>query len=200
MKLISDSTFKAMSVAMLVFSMSGPVLAESRAGGLSYSPEHWPNRWSTAIRQKQNGKFPSRSKQRYSGEKPTRDYSDAVSEQDLFQSPSDKRYGRDEFDRFAGHAVRHRYLRDAQRLSRDAAVAYNDMANMTGQYSGYGPGPAVSPFGIGIDPVLGHPGMGIPIMPGTPLGYPIGGYPFGAYPYGGFPFGMGGWNPPFGAW
>ena len=200
MKRISNSMFRATGIAMLVFGISVPVLADSRASGLSYSPDHWPNRWSTAIRQKQDGKFPSRPNQRHSGEKPARDYSDAVSGRDLFSSPADTRYGREEFDQFTGHAARHRYLRDAQRLSRDAAVAYNDMANMTGQYGGYGPGPAVSPFGIGIDPVLGHPGMGIPIMPGTPLGYPIGVYPFGAYPYGGFPFGTGAWNQPFGAW
>jgi hypothetical protein len=200
MKIISGSTFKAMILAMLVFSMALPSFAESRPGGLSYSPDHWPNRWSTAIRQKQDGKFPSRPKQRYSGEKPARNYSDAVSEDDLFHSPSDKHYGRDKFGQFEGHGMRHRYLRDAQRFSRDAAVAYNDMANMTGPYGGYSPGAGVSPLGIGIDPVLGHPGVGIPIMPGTPLGYPIGGYPFGAYPYGGFPFGMGAWNPPFGAW
>ena len=68
------------------------------------------------------------------------------------------------------------------------------------------------PYGTappGIDPVLGSPGMGIPIMPGVPFGYPLVGYPYGAYPFAGYPYGgyspvypgpMRNWNPPFGLW
>ena len=44
---------------------------------------------------------------------------------------------------------------------------------------------------IAMDPVLGHPGIGIPMMPGVPNAFPPGGMPYG-YP------GM--WNPSFGGW
>lgn len=178
------------------------VSADSQSGGLSYSPDHWPNRWSSAIRQKQNGKFPTRKKQQQSMDLRQSEKGQSVSEQDLFYSPdSAHRFNREySHDQFDDRAARYRHIRDVRRLSREAAFAYNDMANMTGPYGGYGQYYGGGSYGIGIDPVLGHPGIGIPIMPGTPLGYPMGLHPFGAYPGGGYPFGVGAWNPPFGMW
>lgn len=200
---IKSVTLKSVTVMLSTFIMAGSVNADSQFGGLSYSPDHWPNRWSSAIRQKQNGQFPTRQKPRPSSNRAAREYNESVSEQDLFYSPDKgNRYTRDyNMDQFDDRAKRyHRHMHDARRLSREAAFAYNDLANMNGPYGGYGAYFGGASYGIGIDPVLGHPGVGIPIMPGVPLGYPIGGYPFGAYPYGGFPYGGGALNPPFGAW
>lgn len=171
------------------------VHADTHRRGLTYSPDHWPNRWSTAIRQQQNGdRFPTREKQKFSRLKEQ----ESVSEQDLFSSPSQsRRFDRD--DIFEERLSRHRQLRDASRRSREAAYAYHDMANTAYPYPGYSPYAGGYPLGtapLGIDPVLGHPGIGIPLIPGVPYGYPLGVYPYGFYPG----LGMGAWNPPFGAW
>jgi len=173
--------------------LSVAVYADSARGGVSYSPEHWPQRWSSAIRQQQDGRFPTREKPQTP---PPKQY-ESVSEQDLFYMPTERQgYGYEHRqDRFEDRQSRHRYLREAHRLSRDAAYAYHDMYPMYGNMGGFGGGYAGYggfPYGtapLGIDPVLGSPGIGIPIMPGTPYGFPYGGYP-----------GVGFWNPPFGAW
>lgn len=167
--------------------LSSQTYADSVSGNVTYSPEHWPNRWSSAIRQQQDGRYPTRQKP-----EARRDIErETVSEQDLFYLPSSRR-ARDydhRLDRFDDQLSRQRYYRDAQRMSREAAYAYHDV------YPAYpyaGGGWGGFPYGtapLGIDPVLGHPGIGIPIMPGTPFGYPFVGYPgvWGAYP-------------PFGGW
>jgi len=197
MKIIRSPKLKSVLGMLLLAGVSWQASADSRSTGLSYSPDHWPTRWSSAIRQKQNGQFPTRQKQPQSVTRRTNADSDSVSERDLFYQPDrGRRYSRDYESDLDTHAARHRYLRDARRFSRDAAFAYNDMANMLPPYGGY----ASYGYGIGMDPVLGHPGIGIPFLPGIPLGYPIGVAPFGAWPYSGYPLGMGAWNPPFGVW
>ena len=170
--------------------LSVPVNADSPRDGVTYSPENWPNRWSSAIHQQQNGHFPTREKPQAP---PPKQY-ESVSEQDLFYTPpASQTYGYDHYhDRFDDRQSRHRYLRDARRMSRDAAYAYHEMYPNYGYMGGFGGGYGGFPYGtapLGIDPVLGSPGIGIPIMPGTPYGFPYGGYP-----------GVGFWNPPFGAW
>ena len=176
-------------ILMLFCGLSVQANADSRNGGVTYSPEHWPNRWSSAIRQQQDGRFPTREKP----QAPPPTQRESVSEQDLFYLPSaSQSYDFDHRqDRFDDRLSRQRYYRDARHLSREAAYAYYDRYPRY-PYAGFGSAYSGFPYGtapLGIDPVLGHPGMGIPIMPGTPFGYPYGGYP-----------GFGSWNPPFGAW
>jgi len=182
----------AMILVTALCCLSFKVVADSRSGAVTYSPENWPNRWSSAIRQQQDGgRYPTR-------QKPTKpilreDKTESVSEDDLFYLPTG-RHGH-KFDRrlerFDDHLSRQRYYRDAQRMSRDAAYAYHDFypaypyAGFAGPYNGFPYGTAP----MGIDPVLGSPGIGIPIMPGTPFGYPFVGYP-----------GVWGGYPPFGVW
>ena len=172
----------ALITTVLLCGLSAQVCAESRTGNVTYSPEHWPDRWSSAIRQQQNsGRYPTRKKP----EAPRPKERETVSEDDLFYLPSARRT-RDfdhRADRFDDHMSRQRYYRDAQRMSRESAYAYHDVYPAY-PYAGFGGG-AYGGFGgfpygtapMGIDPVLGHPGMGIPIMPGVPYGYPYAGYP-----------------------
>ena len=179
-------------VMCCMFCVTATVFADSTRDGVSYSPDYWPQRWSSAIHQQQNGRFPTREKP---NAPPPKDY-ESVSEQDLFYMPSERRAYADDYrrDRFEDRRARHRYLREARRMSRDAAYAYHEMYPMypAPYMGGFGGGYWGFPYGtapLGIDPVLGSPGIGIPIMPGTPFGYPYAGYP-----------GFGFWNPPFGAW
>lgn len=201
------SILKVLKPVIAVFMLTGvnsQSLAESQYRGLSYSPDHWPKRWSSTIRQQQNGKYPTRQiKQMPPPELP--EQGSGVSEQDLFYSPSiHDRYGQrraDRLQRFDDELSKFREFRDATREARRAAFAYHGMpalqyGNYAGAYSGFPYGTAP----LGIDPVLGHPGIGIPIMPGTPYGYPFVGYPYGGFPYTGYPGGLGMMNPPFGAW
>lgn len=66
--------------------LSVAVYADSARGGVSYSPEHWPQRWSSAIRQQQDGRFPTREKPQTP---PPKQY-ESVSEQDLFYMPTER--------------------------------------------------------------------------------------------------------------
>lgn len=188
------AVFVNIMAVLLITGVYQQVYAERHDRGLTYSPDHWPNRWSSAIRQQQNGgRFPTREKQKFSRHKEQ----ESVSDKDLFSSSSQKRhFDRDGF--FAERLSRHRQLRDASRHSRDAAFAYHDMANAAYPYPEHSPyaGYPLGTAPLGIDPVLGHPGIGIPLIPGVPYGYPLGVYPYGAYPG----LGIGAWNPPFGAW
>lgn len=169
--------------------LSMPAYADSQSSGVTYSHENWPQRWSSAIRQQQDGRYPTREKP----QAPQASERESVSEQDLFYVPSAQNpndFGR-RHERFDDRHSRQRYYRDAQRMSREAAYAYHDVYPVY-PYAGFAAGWGGFPYGtapLGIDPVLGHPGIGIPIMPGTPFGYP----------YAGFPGGWGGY-PPFGAW
>lgn len=192
------------SAVLLLSGTVSQVAADSTSRGLSYSPDNWPNRWSSAIRQQQNGNYPTRQlKQAPPPDLP--EHSSGVSEQDLFYSPSMQgRFGQrqdDRLQRFEEPLPHNRQFRDAKREARRGAFAYHGMPAL--QYGNHSMPYTSFPYGtapLGIDPVLGHPGIGIPIMPGTPYGYPFVGYPHAGYPYGGYPGGMGMWNPPFGAW
>jgi len=196
-------TLKLVFALFLLCGTGSQVYADSQSRGLSYSPDHWPNRWSSAIRQQQDGgKYPTRQlKQTPPPALPEEE--SGVSEQDLFYSPSTQgRYGQrrtnrsQRWNRFDDQLPYYRQFRDARRQARRGAFAYHGMPAL--QQSNYGRAATGFPYGtspLGIDPVLGHPGIGIPIMPGTPYGYP-----FAGYPYAGYPSGMGMWNPPFGAW
>lgn len=193
----------SVTVLLLLSGLNSQLYADG-SRGLSYSPDHWPDRWSSTIRQQQTGKYPTREL-RQSPPPALPDETSGVSEQDLFYSPSmQNRYGRRHFDRdqrldrFNDQVPQYRRLRDRRREVRESAFAYRGMP--APQYGHYGSPYSAFPYGtspLGIDPVLGHPGIGIPIMPGTPYGYPFLGYPYGGYPGG---MGMGMWNPPFGAW
>ena len=174
---------------LVLCGLSVQAYADSQGSGVTYSPEHWPNRWSSAIRQQQDNRFPTRQKP----QAPQANERESVSEQDLFYVPSSRnRYDFDRHqDRFDERMSRQRYFREAQRMSRDAAYAYHDVYPAY-PYAGFPGGWNGFPYGtapLGIDPVLGHPGIGIPIMPGTPFGYPYAGFP-----------GVWGGYPPFGVW
>ena len=176
-----------------------PLFAESTGSDLSYSYEQWPSRWSSAIRQQQGGKYPVRQQDQVAPP----ELPEAISDQDLFSSPSQrKRYGRTEdHSRFDRRTPGYHFSRRSTVHPRDAAVAYQP-SFYNGSAAMYG-GEYFSQnhmgYGAMIDPVLGHPGVGIPVMPGVPMGYPIGIHPYAGMPYG-YPGSMSTWNPPFGFW
>ena len=198
-------------IALLV-GFSGPVNAQSNGNQVSYSPDHWPNRWSSAIRQQQTAKFPTRDTVQTS----PAELPEAVFEQDLFYSPSMAgRNDRGEGRLHLGHRISpHRFSRNSGQYIRDPAFAYQP--GFGAAYQNYGGSTYMHPSTASMpafDPV-GYPGAGIPLMPGGPGAYPMniaafGGLPFGGIPPGGAPYGgmpmaypgsMGIWNPPFGAW
>lgn len=181
-------------LACLMVGLSFHVHADSRVRNLSYSPDHWPTRWSSAIRQQQSSKFPTRQKDQAAPPA----LPETVSEQDLFSSPPQgsrhdccaRRYG---FNQRFSHQ---NYLHNARGNVRDAAYAYQIRFQVS-PYSGMGqlymPTPYASSMMV-MDPVLGHPGIGMPMMPGVPAGYLFGGVSYG------FPGNTGMWNPVYGRW
>lgn len=194
-------------LVVLLLGFSGTVYAQPNSSQVSYSHDHWPSRWSSAIHQQQTGEFPTREEVQTSpAELPA-----AVLEQDLFFSPSlDSGFAWSNRQYNTGKPYQgHRFSRDSSRQIRDAAYAH---PARYGSPADYYPGSNFNyPYGTsapGIDPVLGFPGIGIPLMPGIPGSYPIGAFPFGGLPNGaygpygayGFPGSMAMWNPPFGAW
>lgn len=198
-----------MTRATLLVSLAGlgmPMTATAGQNGVSYSADHWPSRWGSAIRQKQNGHYPTRQlHQTPPPELPQSNESEALTGQNLFYSPDlygqakgkqQHRYrAQQQFPRFRRYRDNHRAARE-ERESRKAAYAYHGMPAL--QYGHY-TNPYQFPLGtapMGIDPVLGHPGIGIPILPGVPYGYPGLGLPFTGYYPGAY--GMG--NPVFGGW
>jgi len=189
---------------LLGCAIASPVIAEHRGRDLSYSPDHWPSRWSTAIRQQQSGNYPTRQIENTPPpELPSSDSIWEVSEHDLFSAPATERYNR---PARRGGRKTPSYFRDYKKRTiqpRRAAFAYYGMPPLSPAQ--VHPGSANGLNNIAIDPVLGHPGMGIPIMPGTPYGYPFMGYspahyPGAIYPGSMYPGSVGMWNPPFGAW
>ena len=200
-----NKLFHSVVALLLSCGLSTQLHAETRVQGLSYSPDHWPKRWSSTIRQQQNGhSYPTRQfKQAPPPALP--ETGSGVSEQDLFYSPSiQNRFGRrdaDRLQRFDDQLSNYHKFRDASREARKATYAYHGMPALQpgsnlNAFTGF-------PYGttpLGIDPVLGHPGIGIPILPGVPYGYPFVGHPYGGIPYLGSPLGVGAWNPPFGVW
>ena len=165
---------------------------------VSYSPDHWPSRWSSAIRQQQTARFPTRDEV----QAPPAGLPQAVFEQDLFYSPSmasrfersDRRYNH------ARQAPAQRFSRHSGRYIRDAAFAYQNRFsagpnNHTGSASMY-------PYGTSVpamDPMPTFPGVGLPMMPGIPGAYPMNITQFGGMPFG-HPGNMTQWYPPPGSW
>jgi len=191
----------------MLFGFTWPVSADSRTHGLSYSSDHWPKRWSSAIRQQQGGKFPTRKIDKT----PLAELPEGVSGQDLFYSPQqgqhynqlDRRnnFNRDYQNQRQDRRQQRRHERNRYVKMRDAAFAYHTLYRAPpygGNISPYG----MNPYAVSMttmDPVLGHPGMGIPMMPAIPGGYPMGGYPMVGGPFA-YPGSAGMWSPPFGAW
>ncbi len=149
--------------------------------GVSYSYDHWPKRWSSAIHQQQDARFPTRQK----SDIPRQHKEHSISARDLFYVPStDNRYG----FAYPGSQVderlsRNRYLRAIRTSPRESAYAYHPIQPMyfSGQF-----GPVYGGFGmnsgaVGFDPVMGMPGNGMPFMPGAPYRYPAVGFQGGGY-------------------
>ena len=211
---------------ILLVAFAGKVYAEPNSRQVTYSPDHWPSRWSSAIHQQQNARFPTRVEEKVTLE----ELPETVLEQDLFSSPSlDGR--NDQGNRpynYGQRQLKHRFSRNSGQQMRDAAFAYQSgygaaPANYARPayrpaYSGpaYGyphtplmpamgllPGyPGVGYPGAGFPgvgyPGVGYPGVGFPIMPGIPGAYPMNIGPYGM-PYG-YPGSMAMWTPPFGPW
>lgn len=201
MRLSISLMLKSVSALTLTCGVCSQAYTETQTQGLSYSTDQWPKRWSSAIRQQQNGDYPTRQL-RQTPPPDLPEEGSVVSEHDLFYSPHVRSFGerrrdrRQRHKRFDEEFSSFREFRDARREARKGAFAYHGMpalnyGSVAGPYSSFPYGTAP----LGIDPVLGHPGIGIPIMPGTPYGYPFIGYPFAGYPGG-----LGMWNPPFGVW
>lgn len=209
-----------LSTGMLIIFLvvfGGQVYADPNSRQVSYSPDYWPNRWSSAIRQKQTARFPTRVEE----EKTLEELPETVLEQDLFYSPSlNSRFDQSSRPYNDGQReLKHHFSRNSGRNIRDAAFAYQSRYGQTPvNYArpAYGPAysyPSATPIpAMGIFP--GVPGGGFPVMPGVPGAYPMniipyggmpyGGMPYGGMPYGGMPFGYPGnmamWTPPFGPW
>ena len=211
---------------VLLVAFAGPVCAEPNSRQVTYSPDHWPSRWSSAIHQQQNARFPTRVEEKVTLE----ELPETVLEQDLFSSPSlDARYDQGHRPQNYGQRqLKSRFSRNSGQQMRDAAFAYQSgygraPANYAGSayrpaFGGpaYGypyatpmpamgllpgfPGsgyPGVGYPGVGY-PGVGFPGTGFPIMPGLPGAYPMNIGPYGM-PYG-YPGNMAMWTPPFGPW
>jgi len=172
---------------ILLVAFAGPVCAEPNSRQVTYSPDHWPSRWSSAIHQQQNARFPTRVEEKVALE----ELPETVLEQDLFSSPSlDGR--NDQGNRphnYGQRQLKHRFSRNSGQSMRDAAFAYQ---------SGYGVAPANyarpayrQAYG---GPAYGYPHANpIPALPGYPgagfpgVGYPGIGYSGIGYPGAGFP-------------
>jgi len=203
---------------ILLVAFAGEVYAEPNSRQVTYSPDHWPSRWSSAIHQQRNARFPTRTEEKVTLE----ELPEIVLEQDLFSSPSlDARY--DQGNRpynYGQRQLKHRFSRNSGQYMRDAAFAYQSgygaaPANYAGPayrgpayvYPQANPMPAMGLLpgypgvrfpGVGY-PGLGYPGAGFPIMPGVPGTYPMNMIPYGGMPYG-YPGNMAMWTPPFGPW
>jgi len=164
--------------------------AGSRSNEVNYSPDHWPSRWSSAIHQQKNGKFPKREQDQTQPD----ELPEAVSEQDLFYSYLNsgrmnpetnlKKYDR----RYLQQPIRDTKRQTAYQPSQ----GYYNRLRSTPQNYGANPHYGGNPM---IDPVTGFPGGGLPVLPGMPGSAPMGmspnygGVPYGGMPYGGMPYG-----------
>ncbi len=182
--------------ALLLNGLASNVQAESTAKytqrnmqGISYSHDHWPKRWSSAIHQQKDARFPTRQKQ----QRPAHSKEESVFESDLFYLPYNSRpRGFENRQNYHdGRLSRNRYMREKRRMSRESAYAYYGQQPMYPQggfghvYGGFG----MNSGPVGIDPVMGSPGNGIPVMPGTPYGFPAPGF-----------YGMDYWRSPYARW
>ena len=176
--------------------------AASKSLQISYSHDQWPTRWSSAIRQQQTGKFPTRDvEENTPDELPT-----AVFEQDLFESSTvgrrnDRGYGAQKYNNSLG---RH-FSRNPGRYMRDAAYAYQ---NSNGPATNYYAGSSYNyPFAVSRpywnpnmgNSNIGYPNAGFPTMTGLPGVYPMNVVPFIGSPFG-FPGNIAMWNPLFAGW
>jgi hypothetical protein len=210
-KLMNKYRHAGLSTGLLIILLvvsAGQVSADPAVRQVSYSPDYWPTRWSSAIRQQQTARFPTRVEEKVTLE----ELPETVLEQDLFYSPSlNARF--DQGDRpysYGQRELKHHFSRNSGRHNRDAAFAYQSRygaapANYArspygSAYPAYGahPYPFASPMpAVGLLP--GYPGAGFPMMPGVPGAYPMNLVPFGVMPFG-YPGNMAMWNPPFGPW
>ncbi len=191
-----------------------PVDAEEKGNRVSYSPEDWPTRWSSAIHQQKTAKFPTRT----NTQEPLTELPEAVSDQDLFFSPQQGRRMRQDsrsYSHYQPYSQQY-FARKGNQTGRDSASAYltnNRLMNMRQPQSYYGN----SPYGYQnaslqtvMDPVLGHPSLVVPMSPRFPMnmwpfgfmsfgGLPYARNPYGAVPYG-YPINNIGWRPQVGPW
>lgn len=196
---------------ILLVAFAGKVYADPNSRHVTYSPDHWPSRWSSAIHQQQNARFPTRVEEKVTLE----ELPETVVEQDLFFSPSvDARDDQGHRSHNYGQRqLKARFSRNSGQQIRDAAFAYQSgYGRAPANYAGpaYRPAnvnpyatpmPAMGPLpglpGVGY-PGVGYPGVGFPMMPGAPGAYPMNIGPYGM-PYG-YPGNMAMWTPPFGPW
>ncbi len=189
--------FSALTASLLSIGLSSQTYAESmnrQVQGVTYSYDHWPKRWSSAIHQQKDARFPTRQKQQV----PSRKMEESVFEHDLFYLPTPRgRYGFDaHYDQQTRRRSQNRYMRELRRLPRESAYAYYPMQPMY-RPAGYGHiygGFGVNTGPIGLDPVMGSPGNGIPVMPGTPYGFPAPGFIGSGYQMPGY------WGTPYSRW
>ena len=192
-------------LVLLLMGFGGQVFAGPNSRQVSYSHDHWPTRWSTAIRQQQTAKFPTRDKVQVT----LADLPEAVYEQDLFFSPSlanRVERGSGQYNYGKRNSAQH-FSRNSDQYNRDAAFAYQRRFGPPPNNYNYGGSTYMNPYGPSMPamgPMPGYPGVGFPVMPGVPGAYPLQVFPFGGTPFGYpgnlGPWNMGGWNQPFGAW
>lgn len=183
---------------VLLAGFVGQVNADPDSRQVSYSPDHWPSRWSSAIRQQQTARFPTREEV----QTPPAELPEAVFEQDLFYSPSTAgRYeGRDRRYSYGKRAAAPRFSRHSGRHIRDAAFAYQNRFGVAA--NNYAGSVHMKPLGPSVpmmDPMPVYPGIGFPVMPGLPGAYPANVLPFGGMPLG-YPGNMAMWNPATAGW
>jgi hypothetical protein len=194
--------------SLLAVSVNTRVSAENV---ITYSPEQWPSRWESGMRQQQNGRYPDR----HAEDMPGDEYDRSVSEDDLFLYPSDssKTYREQrQHSRSSNRRLRYENRQALFNGRHNSFDRYGDRhwSSAYGGYSpaypypgnmpyalgpqpyGYGYGYGAYPYGngfYGVDPLLGFPpiGFGNPLMFGPTYGYPLMGYP-----------GMGSWRAPYG--
>jgi len=189
------------TITLLLLLSMNHIYADSKSNQVNYSPDHWPSRWSSAISQQQNGKFPNREQNQIQ----PAELPEAVSEQDLFYSSWSKATQMGTGDKITKSD--RRYLQQPVRNSQ-RQVAYHYQPSRTNYnrlkalpYGYHGPTYGVNPYYGStplFDPVLGHTGGGLPFMPGnSPYGSPYGLAPYGVAPYGGINPYMGSQNSGF---
>jgi hypothetical protein len=144
---------------------------------ITYSPEQWPSRWASGMRQQQNGRYPDRRAEHVPSDEPDR----SVSEDDLFLYPPDgRRHYRQQREQFRSGDRRSRYEDRESRFNqrRDAIERERDRHWSTA----YGDFPRPYPY-AGNMPYAGGP---------NPYGYgAYGAYPYGYGAYGAYPYGYG---------
>jgi len=171
-----------------------PAYAENEENRVSYSPEDWPTRWSSAIHQQKTAKFPTRT----NTQAPLTELPEAVSDADLFHSPQQGRgmgQAPRPYNYYQPYTNQH-FARKGNQTGRDSAHAYQpNVRNTQGYYGNTQYGYQNASSLTVMDPILGHPSLAVPMAPRFPMNmWPFGfmsfgGFPYAANPYGGFPYG-----------